>query len=206
MRSITSKSKKVVSHSALAALLTVGVFANAQAQAVHPNDFVEAIADRALKSLLNDSAARAGDTAAANRLIEQHVVPHVNMEKTTRLAVGQPWRQATAEQRAALVEGFKGTLIRTYSGAIKDVKDNTSINMLQFRGDPNANDVVVRTTIGGVSNTPVGVDYRLEKAGDSWKVYDVNVEGIWLIQNYRNQFAGEINRSGIDGLINSLQR
>lgn len=205
MRSITSKSK-VVSHSALAALLTVGVFANAQAQAVHPNDFVEAIADRALKSLLNDSAARAGDTAAANRLIEQHVVPHVNMEKTTRLAVGQPWRQATAEQRAALVEGFKGTLIRTYSGALKDVKDNTSINMLQFRGDPNANDVVVRTTIGGVSNTPVGVDYRLEKAGDSWKVYDVNVEGIWLIQNYRNQFAGEINRSGIDGLINSLQR
>ena len=205
MRSITSKSK-VVSHSALAALLTVGVFANAQAQAVHPNDFVEAIADRALKSLLNDSAARAGDIAAANRLIEQHVVPHVNMEKTTRLAVGQPWRQATAEQRAALVEGFKGTLIRTYSGALKDVKDNTSINMLQFRGDPNANDVVVRTTIGGVSNTPVGVDYRLEKAGDSWKVYDVNVEGIWLIQNYRNQFAGEINRSGIDGLINSLQR
>ncbi|CAM5198038.1 ABC transporter substrate-binding protein [Oligella ureolytica] len=72
--------------------------------------------------------------------------------------------------------------------------------------DSNANDVVVRTTIGGVSNTPVGVDYRLEKAGDSWNVYDVNVEGIWLIQYYRNQFAGEINRNGIDGLIKSLQR
>lgn len=202
MQSITSK---VVSRSALAALLAAGVFANAQA-AVHPNDYVEGVANKALESLLNDSAARSGDVAAANRLIEQHVVPHVNMEKTTRLAVGQPWRQATAEQRAALVEGFKGTLIRTYSGALKDVKDGTSINMLQFRGDPNANDVVVRTTIEGVSSTPVGVDYRLEKAGDSWKVYDVNVEGIWLIQNYRNQFAGEINRNGIDGLINSLQR
>lgn len=203
MRSITNK---VVSRSAFAALLTVGVFANAQAQAVHPNDFVEAIADKALKSLLNDSAARTGDINAANRLIEQHVVPHVNMEKTTRLAVGQPWRQATPEQRAALVDGFKGTLVRTYSGALKDVSDNTTINMQQFRGDPSANDVVVRTTISGVSSTPVGVDYRLEKAGDTWKVYDVNVEGIWLIQNYRNQFAGEINRNGIDGLIKNLQR
>ena len=198
---------KVVSRSALAALLATSVFAGVHAQAaVHPNDFVEEIADKALKSLLADTAARSGDINAANRLIEQHVVPHVNMEKTTRLAVGQPWRQATAEQRAALVEGFKGTLIRTYSGALKDVKDSTIINMLQFRGDPNADDVVVRTTISGVSNTPVGVDYRLEKSGDSWKVYDVNVEGIWLIQNYRNQFAGEINRNGIDGLINSLQR
>ena len=203
MQSITSK---VVSRSALAALLATGIFANAQAQSVHPNDFVEGVANKALESLLNDSAARSGDISAANRLIDQHVVPHVNMEKTTRLAVGQPWRQATAEQRAALVEGFKATLIRTYSGALKGVKDGTSINMLQFRGDPNADDVVVRTTIEGVSNTPVGVDYRLEKAGDSWKVYDVNVEGIWLIQNYRNQFAGEINRNGIDGLINSLQR
>ncbi len=203
MKSITSK---IASRSALAALLSVGVFANVQAQAVQPNDFVETVANEALKSLLNDSAARSGDMMAANRLIEQHVVPHVNMEKTTRLAVGQPWRQATPEQRAALVDGFKNTLVRTYSGALKDVKNGTSINMLQFRGDPNANDVVVRTTIDGVSGAPVGVDYRLEKAGDSWKVYDVNVEGIWLIQNYRNQFAGEINRNGIDGLINSLQR
>ncbi len=203
MKSITSK---VVSRSALATLLSVGVFANVQAQVVPPNDFVEAVANEALKSLLNDSAARSGDMTAANRLIEQHVVPHVNMEKTTRLAVGQPWRQATPEQRAALVDGFKNTLVRTYSGALKDVKNGTKINVLQFRGDPSANDVVVRTTIDGVSSTPVGVDYRLEKAGDSWKVYDVNVEGIWLIQNYRNQFAGEINRNGIDGLINSLQR
>ena len=201
-----SIARNVVSRSALATLLSLGVFANAQAQAVHPNDFVEEIANKALDSLLKDSAARSGDVNAVNRLISQHIVPYVNMEKTTRLATGQPWRQATPEQRAALVEGFKGTLVRTYSGALKDVKDSTKINLLQFRGDPSANDVVVRTSIGGVSNTPVAVDYRLEKAGDSWKVYDVNVEGIWLIQNYRNQFAGEINRSGIDGLIQILQR
>lgn len=201
-----SIARNVVSRSALATLLSLGVFANAQAQAVHPNDFVEEIANKALDSLLKDSAARSGDINAVNRLINQHIVPYVNMEKTTRLATGQPWRQATPEQRAALVEGFKGTLVRTYSGALKDVKDSTKINLLQFRGDPSANDVVVRTSIGGVSNTPVAVDYRLEKAGDSWKVYDVNVEGIWLIQNYRNQFAGEINRSGIDGLIQILQR
>ncbi|MDO5667898.1 MAG: ABC transporter substrate-binding protein [Alcaligenaceae bacterium] len=203
MKSIASKA---VSRSALATLLSLGVFANVQAQAVHPNAFVEGIANQALSALLKDTAARSGDISAVNRLINIHIVPHVNMEKTTRLATGQPWRQATAQQRAALVDGFKNTLVRTYSGALKDVTDNTKINVLQFRGDPNAADVVVRTTLGGVSSTPVAVDYRLEKAGNSWKVYDVNVEGIWLIQNYRNQFAGEINRSGIDGLIQSLQR
>lgn len=203
MRLMTTKT---VSRSALASLFSLGLFANAQAQAVHPNEFVEKIANQALSALLNDSAARAGDINAVNRLIEQHIVPHVNMEKTTRLAIGQPWRQANAQQRAALVNGFKNTLIRTYSGAVKDVTDNTKINVLQFRGDPNAADVVVRTTLSGVSSTPVAVDYRLEQAGNSWKVYDVNVEGIWLIQNYRNQFAGEINRNGIDGLIQSLQR
>lgn len=197
---------KVANRSALATLLSLGVFANVQAQAVHPNAFVEQIANKALNALLQDTAARGGDISAVNRLIDQHIVPHVNMEKTTRLATGQPWRQATAQQRAALVNGFKNTLIRTYSGALKDVTDNTKINVLPFRGDPNAADVVVRTTLGGVSSTPVAVDYRLEKAGNSWKVYDVNVEGIWLIQNYRNQFAGEISRNGIDGLIQSLQR
>lgn len=203
MKSIASK---VMSRSALPALLTLGVFASAQAQGVSPNAFVEQIANQALSDLLKDQAARGGDISAVNRLVERHIVPHVNMEKTTRLATGQPWRQATAQQRAALVEGFKNTLIRTYSGALKDVTDSTKINVLPFRGDANAADVVVRTTIGGISATPVPVDYRLEKAGNSWKVYDVNVEGIWLIQNYRNQFAGEINRGGIDGLIQSLQR
>lgn len=200
------KTKSIVCRSTLAALFTMGVFASAQAQAVHPNEFVQGVADKALSSLLADSAARSGDISAVNRLVNQHLVPHVNMEKTTRLATGQPWRQATAEQRAALVEGFKNTLIRTYSGALKDVKDSTTIKVLPFRGDPNANDVVVRSTIGDGRSAPVAVDYRLEKAGNSWKVYDVNVEGIWLIQNYRNQFAGEINRNGIDGLIRSLQR
>lgn len=203
MKSIATTTVK---RTALAALLTLGVFVSPQAQESNPNDFVEKIANEALSNLLKDSAARSGDVSAVNRLVDQYIVPHVNMEKTTRLATGQPWRQATAEQRAALVEGFKNTLIRTYSGALKDVKDNTTINVLQFRGDPNAQDVVVRTTIGGVSDSPVGVDYRLEKAGNSWKVYDVNVEGIWLIQNYRNQFADEINRNGIDGLIQTLKR
>ncbi|WP_432785665.1 Intermembrane phospholipid transport system binding protein MlaC [Oligella sp. MSHR50489EDL] len=197
---------KVASRSALAALISLGVFANAQAQDANPNAFVEKIANQALSALLQDNAARNGDLRAINRLVDQYIVPHVNMEKTTRLATGQPWRQATDQQKAALVEGFKNTLVRTYSGALKDVTDNTKINVAQFRGDPNAADVVVRTTLTGVSNTPVAVDYRLEKAGSSWKVYDMNIEGIWLIQNYRNQFAGEISRNGIDGLIKSLQR
>lgn len=197
---------KVVSRSALATLFTLGVFACAQAQASSPNAFVEQISGQALNALLKDTAARGGDLNAVNRLVEQYIVPHVNMEKTTRLATGQPWRQATPQQRAALVNGFKDTLVRTYSGALKDLTNSTKINVLPFRGDANAADVVVRTSITGLSSAPVAVDYRLEKSGASWKVYDVNIEGIWLIQNYRNQFAGEINRAGIDGLIRSLQR
>ena len=197
---------KVVNRSALAALISLGVFASAQARAESPNAFVEKVANQALSALLQDQAARSGDVGATNRLVDKYIVPYVNMEKTTRLATGQPWRQATEQQKAALVEGFKNTLVRTYSGALKDVTDSTKLNVLPFRGDPNAADVVVRTTLTGVSNTPVAVDYRLEKAGSSWKVYDMNIEGIWLIQNYRNQFAGEISRNGIDGLIKSLQR
>ncbi|MGG4605882.1 phospholipid-binding protein MlaC [Paenalcaligenes sp. Me131] len=171
-----------------------------------PQDFVEAVASTALNAVKNDDAARQGDREAVKALIETHILPYVNFEKTTRLAAGRHWRTATPEQRQNLINAFKNTLIRTYSGAMTKVDDKSSISMQPFRGDANANDVVVRSMINQSNGPAVAVDYRLEKTPEGWKVYDLNVENIWLIQNYRNQFNDQIAQNGIDGLINALNQ
>lgn len=170
-----------------------------------PNQFVEQVANTTLDAIKANADARNGNIAAINQIVNQHIMPNTNLEKTTRLATGAPWRKATPEQKKQLVEAFKGTLVRTYSGAFKKVNDSTKITFQPFRGDVNAKDAVVRSTISG-NGESVKVDYRLEKSGDSWKIYDFNVENIWLIENYKNQFRGEINKGGIDGLIRSLQK
>lgn len=184
--------------------LVFGLSAVVQA-AQSPNQFVEQVVNETLTAIKSNKDARSGNIAAINQIVNQYVMPNANLEKTTRLATGAPWRKATPEQKKQLVEAFKGTLVRTYSGAFKSVNDSTTVTVLPFRGDPNAKDAVVRSTIAA-PNGPVSVDYRLEKSGDSWKVYDFNVENIWLIENYKNQFRGEINKGGIDGLIRSLRK
>jgi len=171
-----------------------------------PNEFVETVGNNALEVLRNEPAAQKGDLNRINQLVNEYVLPYVNLEKTTRLAAGRYWRQASPEQQKALVEAFKGTLIRTYSGALSKVDEISSLEILPFRGDANADDVVVRSSLSQRNGPAVGVDYRLEKTPEGWKIYDLNVEGIWLIQNYRNQFAQQINQNGIDGLIDALNR
>lgn len=169
-----------------------------------PAQFVQALADQTLSVVKNDSAAQAGDRQAINKLVDQYVLPYVNFEKTTRLATGRSWRDATPTQREQLVNAFKNTLIRTYSGALANVDKLSAISVSPFRGDANAADVVVRSTITQSNGPAVGVDYRMENTPAGWKIYDLNVEGIWLIQNYRNQFAQLISEKGIDGLIETL--
>ncbi|CAB3882925.1 MULTISPECIES: MlaC/ttg2D family ABC transporter substrate-binding protein [Achromobacter] len=171
-----------------------------------PNDFVLAAANEALDVLKADGAVKAGNTARINQVVNEHILPYVNFQKTTRLAAGRYWRQATEQQRTALADAFRGTLVRTYSGALTRVTSGTTITALPFRGDPKADDAVVRTLISQPNGQPVGVDYRLEKTSQGWKIYDMNVEGIWLIENYRNQFAQQINQNGIDGLIQALNQ
>lgn len=195
-----SKTKKIL----LGTAMSMGVAFSVQA-AQDPNQFVEQIATQTLDAIKQNPGARSGNINDINVIVNQYLMPHVNFERTTRLATGQPWRQASAEQKTALTNAFKGTLVRTYSGAFKNVNNNTTINLTPFRGDANANDVVVRSNII-TAQGPTSVDYRLEKSGNDWKVYDFSVEGIWLVQNYRNQFADQINKNGIDGLIKSLNR
>lgn len=192
-----------------AGLLSLGLAGTAAADTpvdtkAAPNDFVSVVANNALNALKAEPAAKAGNLQRINALVNQYVLPYVDLEKTTRLAAGRYWRQASPQQQKDLTEAFKGTLIRTYSGALSRVDDVSALTLAPFRGDANADDVVVRSTLSQRNGPPVGVDYRLEKTANGWKIYDLNVEGIWLIQNYRNQFAEQINQNGIDGLIKAL--
>lgn len=191
----------------MAALLPIQQHAHAQAAVnpkAAPNEFVQAIAENALQAVKKDEAAKGGDLKRISQLVDELILPYVNFEKTTRLAAGRYWRQATPAQQKALVDAFKGTLIRTYAGALAQVDQVSRIDIQPFRGDANADDVVVRSLITQRNGPAVSVDYRLERNPDGWKVYDLNIENIWLIQNYRNQFAQQIQQSGIDGLIKAL--
>lgn len=192
--------------------LTFGLAAGAQVQQkpnpmAPPNEFVQQIADQVLAALKSDPAARAGDIKRVNQIVDEMILPYLNFEKTTRLAAGRNWRDATAEQKDGLSNAFRGTLARTYSGAFTRVSDATSIKTLPFRGDANANDVVVKSQVTQHANSqPFSLDYRLEKTPQGWKIYDINVENVWLIENYRNQFTQQINQNGIDGLIAALNK
>lgn len=182
--------------------------ASLQAQQVDtkqpPAEFIQAVANQTLEVVKKDAAAQQGDRQAINQLVDQYVLPYINFEKTTRLASGRHWRQATETQRTQLVDAFKNTLIRTYSGALNNVDKLSAVQVSPFRGDPTAADVVVRSIITQNNGPAVGVDYRMENTPTGWRIYDLNVEGIWLIQNYRNQFAQVITEKGIDGLIQTL--
>jgi phospholipid transport system substrate-binding protein len=169
-----------------------------------PDQFVLDTATEALAVLKQDDAAKGGDLTRINQLVDQYILPYVDFQKTTRLATGPHWRQATPQQQEALTQAFRATLIRTYSGALPRLDKNTVITLLPSRYDPTATDVVVRSQISQVNGQPVRVDYRLEKTSEGWKIFDFNVEGIWLIENYRGQFAEQINQNGIDGLIQAL--
>jgi phospholipid transport system substrate-binding protein len=170
-----------------------------------PPKFVQDVADQLLVVLKSDPEVRKQNLVRINEVVEQYMMPYIDFERTTRLAAGKYWRQATAEQQQALSEAFKNTLIRTYSGALTKIDNGTDMEVLPFRGDGNAEDVVVRSNVVQSTNAqPISVDYRLRRGPQGWLIYDINVENVWLIQNYRNQFSQEINRSGIDGLIAAL--
>ncbi len=192
--------------------LLLGLNHTARAQAkpdpnAAPNDFVQQVADQVLAALKADGSARAGNTARVNQIVDDLILPNVDFEKTTRLAAGRYWRQATPEQQAALVKAFRGTLGRAYSGAFARVDEATSVKVLPLRGDAGATDIVVKSQVTQHANTqPIGLDYRLEKTAQGWKIYDLNVENIWLIENYRNQFSQQISQNGIDGLIQALNQ
>ena len=165
--------------------------------------FIKRVSSDVLDSIKADKSIRAGDVPKIMALVDQRVMPHLNFLRMTASAVGPAWRQATPEQQKRLQEEFKTLLVRTYAGALQQVNDQ-SIVVKPVRAAADDKEVVVRTEVQGKGD-PIQLDYRVEKTADgAWKVYNLNVMGIWLVDNYRTQFAQEINAKGVDGLIASL--
>jgi phospholipid transport system substrate-binding protein len=185
-----------------ATLLTLaGVAAQAQTLKA-PDVLIKEVSTDVIDAVKADKSIQAGDVQKVIALVDTKVLPYFNFQRMTALAVGKNWRQATPEQQKALQNEFKTLLVRTYAGALAQVKDQT-VQLKPMRSAPEDNEVVVRTEVRGKGD-PIQLDYRLEKAADSWKIYDVNVLGVWLVENYRNSFAQEISAGGIDGLISKL--
>ena len=177
----------------------------AQAADEAPDAFIKRLSTEMLDLVKTDPALKNGDLQRINSLVDARVMPHLNFQRMTAAAVGPGWRQATPEQKARLQEEFKLLLVRTYSGALTQIKDHTIV-VKPLRAAEGDVEVLVRSEIRG-SAEPIQLDYRLEKApgqGAGWKIFNLNVMGVWLVDTYRSQFAQEINAKGVDGLIVSL--
>ena len=194
-------SKRLIAWLSAAVLSFGAVAAHAQA-AKGPDALIKEVSTDVLDAVKADKSIKQGDVGKVIALVDVKVMPHVNFQRMTASAVGRYWRQATPEQQKRLQDEFKILLVRTYSGALAQVQDQT-VELKPMRAAAGDKEVVVRTEIRGRGD-PVQLDYRLENTGTEWKVYDINVLGVWLVENYRNSFAQEIGAGGIDGLINKL--
>lgn len=176
------------------------VTAPAQAQAIAADAFVRQLSEDVLSAAKSDGSIRNGDVAKVRQLVDTKVMPHVDFERMTGMSVGPMWRQATPEQKQRMFEEFKTLMINTYSGALTQVKNqDVVVKPLRASGD----DVVVRSEVRG-GGDPIQLDYRLQKDGNGWKIYDVNVAGFWLVQAYQGQFKRDLSNGGLDKLIGSL--
>jgi phospholipid transport system substrate-binding protein len=184
-----------------AALPGTAVYAQEEA----PDALIKRLSTEVLDTIKNDKAIRSGDTAKVIALVDSRIMPNVNFQRMTASAVGPAWRQATPEQQKRLQEEFKTLLVRTYAGALAQVSDQV-ISMKPLRMAADDKEVLVRSEIKGGGES-IQLDYRLEKTpgqGAGWRIYNLNVLGVWLVETYRSQFASEINAKGLDGLIAAL--
>ncbi|MFM2398600.1 MAG: hypothetical protein RL341_757 [Pseudomonadota bacterium] len=175
----------------------------AQSAPTAPDALIKSLGDDVLASIKADKDIQAGDLRKVNGLVEAKILPHVDFARMTSLAVGRSWRSATPEQQKALQQEFRGLLIRTYAGALSAAKDAT-IQMRPLRAAADDTDLIVRSQVVQPRADPIQLDYRMEKGANGWKIYDVNVLGVWLVETYKGSFAQEIDKNGIDGLIKTL--
>jgi phospholipid transport system substrate-binding protein len=181
---------------------TAAAIAQTTSLTTTPDGLIKQVSTEVIDTVKADKAIQAGDLSKIISLVDNKVMPHVNFQRMTASAVGRHWRTATPEQQKKLQGEFKTLLVRTYAGALTQVKDQT-VQLKPMRAGAEDTEVVVRTEIKG-KGEPIQLDYRLEKAADGWKIYDVNVLGVWLVEQYRSSFAQEINAGGVDGLITKL--
>jgi phospholipid transport system substrate-binding protein len=168
-----------------------------------PDAMVKRVAQDVLATIKADPLIQAGNEARIREVLEAKLLPNFDFTRMTALAMGRNWRTATPEQQKRLADEFRGLLVRTYSGALNQYRNET-IEYKPLRMNPGDTDVMVRTAVHRAGGAPVQIDYGMEKKADSWKCYDVVVAGVSLVTNYRDEFNEQIRNGGIDGLIKTL--
>ena len=196
--------KQIFSFIFAALMLASGtVFAQTPDQATPPDALIKMVVTEVMATVKSDPDIQKGNIPKIVDLVEKKIVPFTDMRRTTEMAMGPNWKKATPEQQAQLTSEFKNLLIRTYSGALSQLRDQT-VQFKALRAAPDDKEVVVKTVVLGRGD-PVPLDYRLEKTASGWKVYDMNIMGVWLVEAYRNQFSNQISQNGIEGLVKFLQ-
>lgn len=193
--------RSLISTLGLAALLLAAPALRAEAQA--PDAFVKQVSTDVIDAVKADKAIQSGDVNRIRALVDAKVMPYVNFQRMTASSVGPQWRSATPDQQKRLLVEFQTLMVNTYSGALTQVKDQSVVVKPLRAGAADSGEVVVRTEVRG-QGEPIQLDYRLEKAGEGWKIYDVNVGGFWLVEAYKGQFAKDLSAGGIDALITTL--
>lgn len=186
----------------MAAFCAIAVPAGAQA-VTPPDVLARSVTDEVLAVLRTDRDIQAGNTRKVLDLVEKKVLPHFNFVRMTQLAVGRHWREANPEQQKLLVEEFRTLLVQTYAATFTAYRDQ-AIEYRPLRLQPDETDVVVKSLINQSGGKPVTVDYKMQKGSDGWKVYDVVVGDLSLVQSYRGSFNTEVQKGGIDGLVKAL--
>jgi len=175
----------------------------ALAQESEPEALVKKITTEVLAAVKSDKDLAAGDRQKAVKLAEEKILPYVDFEEATRLAVGRGWKEAKPEQQKKLVQEFRNMLVRTYSNAIGTYEGQT-MKVLPSRVKPGDTDATVRNQFIRPGGKPVLVDYAMRKTDQGWKIYDIVVEGVSLVLTYRSEFDAVVKQDGIDGLIKRL--
>lgn len=210
MHSILNKTLVAIALTAITATASLAqaqqekVAASANANMSTPDGLVKFVVEDVMNTIKSDKAIQSGDLRKINSLVDQKILPYSDFQKTTRMSMGRNWSKATPAQQALITQEFKTLLIRIYGGALAQVKDQ-KIQYKPFRASADDTDVIVRTVVVG-KGEPIQLDYRLEKTGNAWRVYDINILGAWLVESYRNQFNDQVSKGGIDGLIQFLQQ
>jgi phospholipid transport system substrate-binding protein len=189
------------------ALCLLGFVAIAAAQGLGPEQLVQKVTEEVMTSIKSDKQLAAGDKQKAMKLAEEKVLPYIDFEEATRLAVGRAWAQASPEQRKELVGEFRNMLVRTYSNAISAYEGQTLKVMPSRGGKQDAKDeATVRTQFTRAGGKPLPIEFQMRKVSDAWKVYDISVEGISLVLTYRSEFDSVVKQEGIDGLVKRLKQ
>ena len=199
------KSLKRIYGFVFAGLMTIfsTTFAQAPDASTPPDALIKMVVTDVMATVKSDPDIQKGNIPKIVDLVEKKIVPYTDMRRTTEMAMGPNWKKATPEQQTQLSMEFKNLLIRTYSGALSQLRDQT-VQFKALRAAPDDKEVVVKTVVLGRGD-PVPLDYRLEKTANGWKVYDMNIMGVWLVEAYRNQFSNQISQNGIEGLVKFLQ-